>query len=202
LLARLKSLYWHVLDAMNAIEVAAGDVVYNANPPRIAPPAIASAEVHALGNPEGGEILLLEIRRPGRTFRAWDNVRFPLRPVDIDAAAEALSWKRSAAEEFRVEPRPVDGREGVWRSVAAPLFEIEHLRPRAGREVAVPAEPAHCLHAIAGRAEVYSERGDAIGTLDRGESAIVPIGVGGYAVVGSEGAEVIKVALRDAEGST
>lgn len=198
LLEPLKSLYWRVLDVMNEIRVSPGDVIYNANPPRIAPAAAASAEVHALGNPEGREILLLEIRRPGVTFRAWDNVRFPLRQVDVEAAAEALSWKRTAPEEFRVVPEPVDGRPGTWRSVRAPLFEVEHLRVAAGDTVSVPPEPPHCLHAIAGRVAVHSERGERVGQLERGESAIVPIGVGGYQVVGVESAEVIKVALPDA----
>ena len=55
-------------------EVTKGSIVFD------------GAEVHALGNPEGREILALEIRRPGPTFRAWDNVRFPVRDVDVDAA--------------------------------------------------------------------------------------------------------------------
>src|SRR5690606_7034549 len=85
LLERLKALYWNVLDSMNAIPAEPGTVIHNANPPRIAAARgrPAAAEVHALGNPEGLEILALEIRRPGPTFRAWDNVRFPLRRIDI-----------------------------------------------------------------------------------------------------------------------
>ena len=74
-----------------------------------------SAEVHALGNPEGRGVFALEIRRPGPTFRAWDNVRFPLRDIDIDATLEALNLTATRPAEFMVEPKRV--RPGVRRSV-------------------------------------------------------------------------------------
>jgi hypothetical protein len=198
LLEELKALYWRVLDVMNVLPVAAGDVLYNANPPRVASAASASAEVHALGNPEGREIVALEIRRPGPTFRAWDNVRFPLRPIDVAAAVASLSLSRTEPGEFRVEPVPIAGRPGVFRSVEAPLFELEHLRPTRDRSVAVPAEPPHCLHAISGCVELHADRGARLGVLERGESAIVPIGVGAYRLeAGTDGAEVVKVGLPD-----
>ncbi|HEU4620440.1 MAG TPA: type I phosphomannose isomerase catalytic subunit [Gammaproteobacteria bacterium] len=199
LLERLKSLYWRVLDVMNEIPIAAGDVIYNANPPRVAPAPSASAEVHALGDPAGRESLVLEIRRPGPTFRAWDNVRFPMRPVDVRAAVASLNVERTSPEEFRVEPEPVPGRPGAFASVRAPLFALEHLRPAAGRPLLVPAEGPHCLHAIAGRVVLHSEDGRRLGTLDRGESAVVPIGVGAYYVDADDeaDAEVVRVSLRD-----
>lgn len=72
LLGELKALYWQTLEAMNAIPVVPGQVIYNATPARLLADGgrAASAEVHALGNPERREILALEIRRPGPTFRA------------------------------------------------------------------------------------------------------------------------------------
>ncbi len=155
-----------------------------------------SAEVHALGNPEGKEILALEIRRPGPTFRAWDNVRFPIREVDVDAAIDALSLSGTKLDDYLVVPTPVAGRTGVLCSVDSASFRIEHLRPKPSTPVDVPAEPPHCLLAIQGRARFLSGDGSPIGDLDRGESAVVPIGVGAYrvecAVVDTE---VIKVSL-------
>ncbi|HEY8519225.1 MAG TPA: type I phosphomannose isomerase catalytic subunit [Gammaproteobacteria bacterium] len=200
LLESLKALYWDVLDALNAIPVERGQVIHNANPARIAavtglPP---SAEVHALGNPEGRAILALEIRRPGPTLRAWDNVRFPVRDVDVDAAVDALNLRRTSPEEYLVEPRPVPGRPGVFLSVESPFFRIEHLRPLPGRPLDVPAEPAHCLHAISGRASLATAGGEALGELGRGESALVPAKVGAYRVIGeSPGTEIVKVSLPD-----
>ena len=116
LLIELKVLYWRMLDSMNAIEVRPGQVIYNATPQRLlaANGEAASAEVHALGNPEGLEILALEIRRPGPTFRAWDNVRFPQREVDVAAAIEALNLRATRPEEFISKREPIPGREGAF----------------------------------------------------------------------------------------
>ncbi|HEX5418797.1 MAG TPA: hypothetical protein VFY39_02245 [Gammaproteobacteria bacterium] len=200
LLGELKALYWYVLDAMNELPVTPGDVIYNANPPRIAEAAgrLPSAEVHALGNPERREILALEIRRPGPTLRAWDHVRFPLRRLDVEAAVSALNLRRTEPEEFRVEPAAVPGRPGVLRSVGAPQFEIEHLRPRTGKPVTVPAEPPHCLHVLGSPVSLRTAAGAELGILERGESAIVPIGVGAYELAAAgEGAEVVKVGLPE-----
>jgi len=65
-------------------------LIYNANPEAVsaATGRSRSAEVNALGNPQGKGFLALEIRRPGPTFRAWDHVRFPLRPIDVDKTLE------------------------------------------------------------------------------------------------------------------
>ncbi|HEX7081774.1 MAG TPA: hypothetical protein VF329_12240 [Gammaproteobacteria bacterium] len=198
LLERLKDVYWWVLDRMNEIPVAAGTIVHNASPARVvAPGGVPSAEVHALGNPEGREILALEIRRPGPTFRAWDNVRFPLRRIDIDTAIAGLNLRRVAPEELLA--RRVLDRAGVYRSVADPSFALEHLCPSPGTPAVVPAEAAHTLHAIAGRVDVLNEEGRLLGSLARGESALVPAGVGAYRVASDDdGAEVVKVTLDGA----
>jgi len=198
ILQNLKGLYWQILDSMNAIPVSAGQVIFNANPARIvaATGFGPSAEVHALGNPEGKEFLALEIRRPGPTFRAWDNVRFPIREIDVDAAIDALNLKGTRADEYLVDPMPVAGRTGVFCSVDSSSFRVEHLRPETAAGVEIPAELPHCLHAIRGSTRFLNAESQSIGELDQGESAIVPIGVGAYRVESvADGAEVIKVSL-------
>jgi len=192
----LHGVYWRALDAMNAIPVAAGDVIYNANPLRVVeasgqPP---SAEVHALGNPEGRGILALEIRRPGPTMRAWDNVRFPLRPVDIEVALANVNLAATEPRDFIVESKLV--RAGVRRSVDCEYFRLEHLEVAAGEAIDVPATLPHSLHALHGKVAVSRADGHALGTLERGESALVPVGVGAYRVAAeSEAAALVKVDL-------
>jgi mannose-6-phosphate isomerase class I len=195
-LASLHDTYWLALDSLNAIPVKAGDVVYNANPPRVtaASGEPASAEVHALGNPERRGVFALEIRRPGTTFRAWDNVRFPLRNVDIETALAALNRTATRAEEFLVEPKLM--RPGVHRSVDCEYFRLEHLSPRADLAVGVPASGPHSLHALAGRVRLQRGDGSELGTLERGESAFVPAAVGAYRLLADGGeANVVRVTL-------
>ena len=195
-LAALHAVYWTMLDALNALPVAAGDVIYNANPPRVvaAGGRPASAEVHALGNPEGRGVLALEIRMPGPTFRAWDNVRFPLRDIDIDAALGALNLGATHPDEFIVVPKPV--RPGVRRSVDCEYFRLEHLTPTQLCPVDVPASSPHSLHVLAGRVAARSVAGVDLGALDGGQSALVPVGVGAYSVLAvDEPAELVKVEL-------
>ena len=198
LLVELKQLYWRVLDSLNAIPVAAGQVIYNATPPRVLAEAGCEigAEVHALGNPARREILALEIRRPGPTFRAWDNVRFPIRAVDVDAAVDALNLTATSPDEFIVEPRPVADRPATYVSVDCEFFRIEHLRPSAAEPVTVPAQAPHCLHALSGEASFVDKTGKDLGRLARGASAIVPAGVGAYrSSSAADGTEIVKVAL-------
>jgi hypothetical protein len=197
LLGELKALFWHVLDSLNTIPVATGQIIHNATPPRLLAGStrLPSAEVHALGNPERREILALEVRRPGPTFRAWDNVRFPVREVEVDAAIAALNLRRTSAADFVVEPRAVPGRTGVYCSVDSPVFRVEHLRPEAEAPVAVPAEAPHSLHVLAGEVIVVADDERLVGRLARGDSALVPIGVGGYAVHTDTSADIVKASL-------
>jgi mannose-6-phosphate isomerase class I len=197
-LAQLKSLYWEVLDALNEIPVQPGQVIYNATPERLRGGRLASAEVHALGNPEGREILALEIRRPGPTFRAWDNVRFPRRDVDVSAALGALNLRATRPEEFIVERMPVPGRPGVAVSVDCESFRIEHLRPERDKPVAAPAAGPHTLHCIAGSARVVDAQGRPLGFLEQGESALVPVNVGAYRATTESAAELVRVTLPEA----
>ena len=195
LLDNLKALYADVLGTLNAIPVTPGQVIHNATPQRVLESSgrAVSAEVHALGNPQRREILALEIRRPGPTLRAWDNVRFPVRPVDVDAAFDAMNLSRTEPEEFLVTPTPVAGRPGTFVSVDSEFFRVEHLRPTPALAVEVPAGRPHCLHALRGRVVVRRADGVQIGRLARGESALVPVGVGAYRIsTEAEAAEIVK----------
>lgn len=197
MLERLKALYWEVLERMNAVPVEAGQVIYNATPRRIRERTglPAAAEVHALGNPERREILALEIRRPGPTFRAWDNVRFPIRDVEVGTALGAMNLEPTRPKDFIVVLEPVLGREGAFVSVDCEFFRVEHLKPDRGRVVRVPAEAAHCLHVIEGDVAVRSSAARELGELGRGRSAIVPAGVGAYEVSSGRPAHVVRVSL-------
>lgn len=195
LLESLKALYAEVLGMLNEIPVMPGQVIHNATPQRLleGSESIASAEVHALGNPARREILALEIRRPGPTLRAWDNVRFPVRPVDVDAAFDAMNLSRTEPEEFLAMPTPAAGRPGTFVSVDSQFYRVEHLRPTPALTVDVPAEPPHCLHALGGRVVVERADGVEIGRLARGESALVPAGVGAYNIsTDTETVEIVK----------
>jgi mannose-6-phosphate isomerase class I len=197
-LLELKTIYWQMLDAMNAIEVEPGQVIYNATPGRLLGAGQApSAEVHALGNPEGREILALEIRRPGPTFRAWDNVRFPQREVDVRTAIGALNLRATRREDFLRTPEPVAGRAATFVSVDCEYFRVEHLHPESGQPVDVPPSPPHSLHCLAGEVDVWDARGVRIGGLRRGESALVPVGVGAYRVTAESAADVVRVTLPE-----
>jgi len=196
-LVALHSLYWEVLDALNEIPVRPGQVIYNATPERLRGGRPASAEVHALGNPEGREILALEIRRPGPTFRAWDNVRFPRREVDVGAALAALNLRATRPDEFIVERVPVPGRPGAAVSVDCESFRIEHLAPAPGKPVAAPVAGPHTLHCIAGGARLLGEGDRIIGSLEQGESALVPVGVGAYRVATDGTAEIVRVTVPE-----
>jgi mannose-6-phosphate isomerase class I len=197
-LTALKALYWQVLDALNEIPVHPGQVIYNSTPARLRAGRAASAEVHALGNPESREILALEIRRPGPTFRAWDNVRFPRREVDVRSALAALNLRATRPEEFIVERVPVPGRPGAAVSVDCDYFRVEHLQPLPGRPVAAPAAGPHTLHCIAGAARVIASGDRDLGVLERGDSALVPVLVGAYRVATDNSAELVRVTLPEA----
>jgi len=195
-LTALRGTYWAALDSLNAVPVKAGDVVYNANPSRVASASgnPISAEVHALGNPEGRGVFALEIRRPGITFRAWDNARFPLRDIDIDATLEALNLTATQPAEFMVQPKVV--RPGVRRSVDSEYFRLEHLEPTPFLTIDIPSSEPHTLHSLAGRVDVLRPGGEILSTLERGESALVPAKVGAYRLVADgEPAALVKVDL-------
>ena len=196
LLSALKTVYWRVLDGLNHIEVEPGQVIYNATPSRLlSSEQTPSAEVHALGNVAGREVLALEVRLPGPTFRAWDNVRFPQREVDVDAALTALNLRRTAAEDFLVEERPVEGRPGVSSSVENAYFAIWHYRPGPGRAVEFGVNEPLSLHVLDGDVRVMSADGRRLATLARGEAALLPAGNEALRLEAADTAHVVAVAL-------
>ncbi|PRQ09204.1 hypothetical protein [Enhygromyxa salina] len=174
----LDNCYRAMLDALNVIEVAPGMVIFNADPPGASTPDIPSAQVHCLGNPEGRAVLMLEVRRPGTTHRAWDHVRFPARDLAIDEAFAAMTCRASHAAEFVCERRPIAGRAGAFRSVSCGAFVVDHLCPRPGLSVPALAEGLPTtLHGIRGSVRLQGPNGVHWGVLRAGESLLLPAGI-------------------------
>jgi hypothetical protein len=175
LLTRLDACYRETLALLNRIEIAPGMVLFNAHPPGSPARRTPSAEVHCLGNPARKSMLLLEIRRPGVTYRAWDHVRFPRRELAIAQAFETMSCAASQPGDFVVEPQSIAERPGVFRSVQCPAFIVDHLRPKPGMAVLATTEGLPTtLHAIAGEVHLYGPEDRDWGTLRAGQSLLLP----------------------------
>jgi phosphomannomutase len=175
-LETLRSAHLRLLDAMHHIPVRPGMVLYNRQLAIPAAGELPSADVHALGNAAGRSVLLLEIRLPGGTLRAWDHARFPRRRLDLGPALDALPLAPVPAGWFEVQPRPL--RPGVARSVACELFSLDHLQPRPGRHLQLPALPgASTVHALRGQAQLHSPDGALLARLEPGDSALIPAGL-------------------------
>lgn len=170
-----------MLDAMHEVQVRPGLVVFNATPERLRRNGVCSAEVHALGNPHGREILALEIRKPGPTFRLWDHARFPPRPLHIDEAMGALNPDATRVGDFMAGDL-ADSPPGVARTlVECPDFSVEHLPVDDAHAVTDDtAGTAVTLHGIQGTVRVQTRDGEVI--LRKGESALVPAATGTYEV--------------------
>ena len=198
-LRTLKRTYWHVLGLLNEIAVKPGQVIYNATPSATGLAGVRqqSAEIHALGNPQNREILVLEVRRPGVTYRAWDNVRFPLRDVDVEKSLQCLNLTATRPEDFLIQPEPVADRPGVYRSVEDASFVINHLRPHAQLDVSLSDDtPMHTLHVIKGNVELRSNDGETLARLRNGQSALIPDRMRGYTVSTNDTeAEIVMVTI-------
>ncbi|MBT8131770.1 MAG: hypothetical protein KJO35_05845 [Gammaproteobacteria bacterium] len=196
LLASLHQTYWYALDQMNEVAVKPGQVIYNATPKRLClkNKMLPSAEVHALGNPAQKEILMLEIRRPGITYRAWDNVRFPVRQIDIEQALSSLNCSATTADEFLVTPARIKDGEPVFRSVDSDNFIVDHIRAENNGELNFSSAGFHTLHCISGEAALKDNFGTTI-RLASGQSAIVPVTVTDYCMDADAGTELIRVIL-------
>ena len=183
LLRELAKICRSALDALNKIPVAPGQVILNATPDG------HSADVHALGNPEGRGMLMFEVRRTGPTFRLWDHVRVPLRPLDIDRALATVDGRRRDPASFFVVPQSVG--PGILRSVDCHAFAAVHLRPRPGARISrPPTQGLRTVHVLSG-AVVVDPGSTALG---RGESAIIPAALDGYDVVAIDpDSEVLEV---------
>lgn len=201
-LRALKSLYWHVLDLLNEIPVFPGQVIHNANPIGSGSSAggLRSTEIHALGNPEGREILALEIRQPGPTYRFWDHVRYPPRPIKIEQTLRAARFQATTSSDFIATPEPLPDCPGIARSVRDAHFVVDHVRPQPGRQVMVPgAAMPQTLHVIRGEVAIANQRGETCAVLPRGRSALIPVAMGAYQITSADNeAEVVRVSLPTA----
>ncbi|NNM01320.1 MAG: hypothetical protein HKO62_11260, partial [Gammaproteobacteria bacterium] len=172
LLATLHDTYREVLGALNAIEVEPGSLVWNATPERLRTGPAVSAEVHALGNTARRQVLMLEIRKPGVTYRAWDHVRFPRRELAIDAALAALNTRATSPSEFLVEAPGGDA-----AAVQCDDFTAWRYRLSPGQTVTrmLPDAPA-TVHVIDGTVEVDTLHGEPPLSRHAGSSAVLPAG--------------------------
>ncbi|NVB40628.1 hypothetical protein G6O69_22510 [Pseudenhygromyxa sp. WMMC2535] len=179
-LGELVALVHRTLGRLNALPVEPGQVIFNANPPQAISASTPSAEVHALGNLEGRSMLVLEVRRPGPTFRAWDHLRFPMRELAIEQAISTMNLEASDPADFVVAPRAIPGRPGAWRSIACPAFVVEHLRPTPSQRVAVARpDSVSTLHVLRGRVAVVLEgESEPWGSAGAGESLLLPAQLG------------------------
>ncbi len=199
IIEKLHTLYWDFLNLMNEIPVAAGDIINNATPQRIT--AItgkpASAEVHALGNPEGKEILALEIRKPGVTYRLWDNVRFPLRPLTIDESLVALNLLAIDPQELKVTLKPDEHQVGIYYSVQDDFIKINHIKLHKNEHVEITDfNMPHILLSIAGSAHIINEKYQTTSTLSQGESALVPVVLERYAIQALDETEIVQIIFQ------
>ncbi len=167
------------LDRLHAVPVRAGDVILNASAERRRQ-GVLQADVHALGDVDAHEVLLLEVRRPGKTHRLWDFGRLPVRDVHPEDALGALVLGRVDPDAYRHAPEIIAGRPGVFRSAACEAFVIEHVRPP---DVGVRLEThgrAESLHVVRGRVRLSA--GGRTCLLERGRSAVVPATVSAYEI--------------------
>lgn len=181
-----------MLARMHALPVRAGTVIDNSRP--ATRPDRPSAELHGLGNPERREVLLLEVRRPGPTLRAWDHARFPRRRTDLAAALDAVDLRPTRPEDFLVVPRELEpGRELL---VEYPWCAVERLRPQA--ELALASDGLETLHVTRGALELrpLEGRSGQARRVAAGASALVPAACPGVALAPlAANGELIRVRL-------
>lgn len=180
-LEALRSLCSDVLTTLHEHPLAPGDVILNARPG--GNHAARDAAVHALGDAQGRHALILEIRRPGPTLRAWDHGRFPLRTVDPAGALAACGHEADPLERFRIHPAET-GAPGVERLADCPAFTAWRLRPGSGAVHRHTEDRVRTLHAIEGTAELEWDGGRLV--LPRGHSALLPAALGPWRVHGPD----------------
>ncbi len=201
LLEQLHRTHRQLLDALHHVPVTRGMVLYNRQLAVRPAGQLPSADVHALGNPAGRPVLLLEIRLPGGTLRAWDHARFPRRRLDLPAALHAMTCQPVPAGFHEVERRSV--RPGISRSVSCSLFALDHLEPRPGADLHLPALPgASTLHALRGLAQLYDLEGRLLARLEPGTSLLIPAGLSARLAALGPDPEVLRVTLPSASTAT
>ena len=168
----LRALNEDTLGLLNRLSLKAGDVIFNAQP---GSEGHLSAAIHALGSPQGGRALILEIRRPGVTYRAWDHARLPRRPLGAAEALLSVPLAGSVEGDFRVIPEP-----GPISCLArSEAFTAWRLTAASDAPVARNTEDrVRTLHVIEGAAQIDSAGGAL--RLKRGQSALLPAQLGAW----------------------
>ena len=197
-LAALRGTYWAVLDSLNAIPVKAGDVIYNANPragrgrerqARSRPRCTRSA------TPKGAACSRSRFAGPGPTFRAWDNVRFPLRDIDIDGSARSVEPDGDSTRGVHRRAEARAPRRAPVRRLASTSGSSISSRRRCSPSTCRRRRRTACTRSRAA-STCCAPAARSLGTLERGESALVPAAVGAYRVVADgEPAALVKVDL-------
>lgn len=174
----LRQLNRDTLEIMNRLPLKAGEVLFNAQEDAA---GRLSAAVHALGTAHGdaGQALILEIRRPGVTFRAWDHGRLPQRNVDPATALAASPLQASCPDDFKVTIRP-----GPTACLArCEAFTAWRLAPEDGAPLQRDTqERVRTLHVLEGTALIESAGGAL--RLRRGQSALLPARLGSWTLTG------------------
>jgi hypothetical protein len=172
----LRALNEDTLGLLNRLSLTAGDVIFNAQPDS---DGHLGAAIHALGSPQGGRALILEIRRPGVTYRAWDHARLPRRPLGAAEALLSVPLAGSVEGDFRVIPEP-----GPISCLArSEAFTAWRLTAASDAPVARNTEDrVRTLHIIEGAAQIDSAGGAL--RLKRGQSALLPAQLGAWAFNG------------------
>lgn len=171
------AIHRELVDRLHRLDLARGDVIYNACPASPHAREVGSAEIHALGDDLGRRALIFEVRRPGVTYRAWDHLRLPPRPLDIDRALASVSPRASTPAQFRVTPVPQRDQIGVARLVANPAFVVDRLTPTPAHPIelrALAGLPAS-LHGLRGEVElVHAIDRRVLGRLRAGQTLLLP----------------------------
>ena len=173
----LRALNEDTLGLLNRLSITAGDVIFNAQPDS---DGHLGAAIHALGSPQGGRALILEIRRPGVTYRAWDHARLPRRPLGAAEALLSVPLAGSVEKDFRVipEPGPISclARSEAftaWRLTATSDAPVERNTD----------DRVRTLHIIEGTAQIDGAGGAL--RLKRGQSALLPAQLGAWTFNGN-----------------
>ena len=168
----LRALNEDTLGLLNRLSLTAGDVIFNAQPDS---DGHLGAAIHALGSPQGGRALILEIRRPGVTYRAWDHARLPRRPLGAAEALLSVPLAGSVEKDFRVIPEP-----GPISCLArSEAFTAWRLTAASDASVVRNTEDrVRTLHVIEGAAQIDSAGGAL--RLKRGQSALLPAQLGAW----------------------
>lgn len=185
LLQELQSNYCKVLDMLNNIEVHEGDIIYNAYCK--GPEGLPCSEIHALGNPDNKELLVIEIRKPGVTYRVWDNLRFPMRNLDIEKGLSEVNIKATRPENFRITPTKAED-DGIYNVVENQFFNVKKISLSVNQEVKLNtnSKPG-ILISTSGTSNITSKDSngtfeESLGQMAQGQTALVPASIGEYKI--------------------